>query len=296
MSDSGETTPPAPAAAPPPIPSGPAAATPYVPPPVPPYAAAAAAARAPQSAPPAQYAAPPDPSQAHYAAPPHPGQSQYAVPPHPAQAPAVPSGYPIPPGYPMPQGYAGPPGYGPPPGASQPGFSAHDHPTQPFAAPEGYAPPPQGYGPYTPPPQGYGPYTPPLSRRAAAGGSGLGVTALVLAVTAALGATVLGSIAAYYIGLGTGRELALRPMDIDFDWSMLTPVREWVLLGELAFWGGTAVGIWALVQGIIATVKNRGRGWGIAAIVIAIIGPIAFAIGVQAFLTAGFASGASLGA
>ncbi len=185
----------------------------------------------------------------------------------------------------MPQGYAGPPGYGPPPGASQPGFAAQDYPTQPFAAPEGYAPPPQGYGPYTPAP----------SRRAAAGGSGLGVTALVLAVIAALGATVLGSIAAYYIGLGTGRELALRPMDIDFDWSMLTPVREWVLLGELAFWGGTAVGIWALVQGIIATVKNRGRGWGIAAIVIAIIGPIAFAIGVQAFLTAGFASGASIG-
>ena len=76
-----------------------------------------------------------------------------------------------------------------------------------------------------------------------------------------MGATVLGSIAAYNIGLGTGREIALRPMDIDFDWSMLTPVREWVLVGELAFWGGTVLGIWALVQGIIAIVKNRGRGW-----------------------------------
>jgi hypothetical protein len=127
------------------------------------------------------------------------------------------------------------------------------------------------------------------------GGSGLGVVAFLFAVIAALGATILGSIAGFHIGLGTGREIALQPMDIDFDWSMLTPVREWVLLGELAFWGGTFFGIWAIVQGIIAIVKNRGRGWGIAAVIVAAIGPIAFATGVQAFLAAGFASGASVG-
>jgi outer membrane lipoprotein SlyB len=121
------------------------------------------------------------------------------------------------------------------------------------------------------------------------------VIAFVLAVLATFGATLLGSIAGYNIGLGTGREIALRPMDIDFDWSILTPVREWVLLGELSFWVGTILGIWALVQGIVAIVKNRGRGWGIAAVIVAVIGPIAFATGVQAFLAAGFASGASIG-
>ncbi len=87
----------------------------------------------------------------------------------------------------------------------------------------------------------------------------------------------------------------LDPTAVDFDWSILTPVRGWVLMAELAFWAGTILGIWALVQGIIATVKNRGRGWGIAALVIALIGPVAFAIGIQAFLAAGFASGASVG-
>jgi hypothetical protein len=134
----------------------------------------------------------------------------------------------------------------------------------------------------------------PPARRARRG-AGLGIAALVLAVLAAVGATVLGSIAGYGIGLGTGRSMALRPMDIDFDWSILTPVRDWVLLGEVAFWAGTALGTWALVQGIVAIVRDRGRGWGIAAVIVAVLGPIAFAIGVQTFLTAGFASGASVG-
>jgi len=127
------------------------------------------------------------------------------------------------------------------------------------------------------------------------GGSVLGVVAFVLAVIAAVGATILGSIAGYNVGVGTARNFLTDAANIDFDWSILTPVRGWVLLGELSFWGGTVLGIWALVQGIIAIVKNHGRGWGIAAVVIAVIGPIAFATGVQAFLAAGFAAGASVG-
>ncbi|MCR2809671.1 MULTISPECIES: DUF3824 domain-containing protein [unclassified Microbacterium] len=168
--------------------------------------------------------------------------------------------------------------------------------TPPYAAPEHVSGPPQGFAPppgYAAPLQGYGPYAPPAPRRLA-GRRWLGTVAFWLAMTAALGATALGAVAAYNIGLGTGRDLALSPGDIDFDWSILTPVREWVLIGELAFWAGTVLGIWALVQGIVATVKNRGRGWAIAAIVIAAIGPVAFSIGVQGLLAAGFATGASL--
>jgi hypothetical protein len=84
-------------------------------------------------------------------------------------------------------------------------------------------------------------------------------------------------------------------MDVDFDWSTLAPVRDWVLVGEVAFWAGTVLGVWAIIQGIVAVVKNSGRGWGIVAIVIGAIGPIAFLLGVQALLVAGFASGASIG-
>ena len=185
------------------------------------------------------------------------------------------------------QGYPTPPEYAT---LAYPASFRPAEPTLPvpytYAPPAGYAPPAQGYGPYVPlPPPG-------RVRRA---GAGLGIAALVMAVLAAVGATVLGSIAGYGIGLGTGRSIALQPMDIDFDWSILTPVRDWVLLGEVAFWVGTALGTWALVQGIIAIVKDRGRGWGIAAVIVAVLGPIAFAIGVQAFLAAGFASGASVG-
>lgn len=253
----------------PPPPEQPAGIPPRPPlPPVPPYAAAAAAQTSADSYPTEAYPTEAFPTSEYpspqYGAPTAYGQLQGYTAPSP--------GYPIPPGYPMPpQGYAAPQGY--------------VAPAPVYAPPQGYAPPPQGYGPYAPPPQ-------PLR---AAGGSGLGVVAFALAVIAAFGATIVGSIAGYSIGLGTGRDLVLNPAGIDFDWSILTPVRGWVLMGELAFWGGTTIGIWALVQGIIAIVANRGRGWGIAAVVIAVIGPIAFAIGVQALLAAGFASGASVG-
>lgn len=208
---------------------------------------------------------------------PNPAAGPPSIPPRP---PAPESAQPQ---YPTPPEYATLPYPAPPhaqPSYAQPGQVPH-----PYAPPPGYAPPPQGYGPYIPSPA-------PVP---AAGGSGLGIVALALAVLAALGATVVGSVAGYNIGLGTGRGIALQPMDVDFDWSILAAVREWVLLGELSFWAGTILGIWAIVQGIVAIVKNRGRGWGIAAVVVAAIGPIAFATGVQAFLAVGFASGASLG-
>lgn len=212
---------------------------------------------------------------------PHPDAAA-GPPPIPPRPPAPESAQPQ---YPTPPEYATLPYPAPPyaqPSYAQPGQAPHA-----YAPPPGYAPPPQGYGPYIP--------SPAIASAPAAGGSGLGIVAFALAVLAAIGASIVGSIAGFNIGLGTGREVALQPMDIDFDWSILTPVREWVLLGEAAFWAGTILGIWAIVQGIVAIVKNRGRGWGIAAVVVAAIGPIAFATGVQAFLAAGFASGASVG-
>ncbi|GAA3212069.1 hypothetical protein [Microbacterium terregens] len=221
-----------------------------------------------------------------------------------AGAPPLPPGPPVVPPYvpPAVPPYAAAAGYPPtaqtaapratPLPASQPGYASPEHPASAhgYGTPQGFAPP----SGYATPPQGYGPYAAAAPRSRPIGRPGLGIAAFCLAVAAVLGATVLGSVAGYSIGLGTGRDLALIPGDIDWDWSILTPVRGWVLLGELAFWAGTALGIWAIVQGIVATVKARGRGWGVAAIVIAAIGPIAFGIGAQGFLAVGFAAGASL--
>lgn len=127
-------------------------------------------------------------------------------------------------------------------------------------------------------------------------GAALGITALVVAVIATVGASLLAAIASFRIGLGAGREISSRAFDADFDWSILTPVRDWVLLGEVSFWAGTALGLWALVQGIVAIVTARGRGAGIAAVIIAALGPIAFGAVVQGLLTAGLASGTGVGA
>jgi hypothetical protein len=49
---------------------------------------------------------------------------------------------------------------------------------------------------------------------------------------------------------------------------------------ELAVAGGLAIlgsilGIWAIVQGIIAIVTKRGRGWGVFGLILAVLGPIA---------------------
>ena len=105
------------------------------------------------------------------------------------------------------------------------------------------------------------------------------------------GASIAVSIAAYQIGLGAGRQLAARALTADFDWSILSPVRDWVLLGEISFWVGTVFGLWALAQGIVAIVTGRGRGAGIAAAALAVAGPIAFFVALNVFLGLGLAAG-----
>jgi hypothetical protein len=72
-------------------------------------------------------------------------------------------------------------------------------------------------------------------------------------------------------------------------------VREWVLLGEIAFWAGTVLGIWAIVQGIVAIAKRRGLGTGIAAVVVAVVGFFIFVTTVYGAGLAGIATGASAG-
>ena len=119
--------------------------------------------------------------------------------------------------------------------------------------------------------------------------------ALIAGLLALVGPTIAVSVATYRIGLGASQRIAAAPMNPDFDWSILSPVRDWVLLGETAFWVGTALGLWALIQGIVALVTNRGRGAAIAAVVVAIVAPIAFAIAANVFLATGFATGAGLG-
>lgn len=206
--------------------------------------------------------------------------------------PAQPS--PPPPGWTPPAAppFGGPvgPAAGPPAGpaagaapAGQPGRSGQP-PYGPPSGPPGarYAPPVYGGPPARPQAE---------PRRPAV----VGIVAFVVALIATLGASLAGAIAAYRIGFGTGTAMASQPLAGDFDWSVLSPVRDAVLAGEVSFWVGTGLGLWALVQGAIAIVRGTGRGFGIAAVVLAALGPIAFFTAVQIALAVGRATSGFVG-
>lgn len=146
------------------------------------------------------------------------------------------------------------------------------------------------------------PYTPPVDPRAAAAlaapparrSGALGIVAVILAGLAAV-TPLFGAIAAYRVGIGAGRSIASLPQGAPFDFSLLTPVREWVLMGEVAFWVGTVLGVWAIIQGVMAIVTRRGRIAGIVAIAIAVLAPIAFAVAVVLALGSAAEAGSTIG-
>lgn len=106
---------------------------------------------------------------------------------------------------------------------------------------------------------------------------------------------ILAAVAAFRIGAGTGARLVDRPPASEFDLSILSPVRDWVLVGELSFWIGTVLGIWAIVQGIVAIARNRGRAPGVVAVVVAVLAPIVFAVATVLALGAGIEAGGFTG-
>lgn len=162
-----------------------------------------------------------------------------------------------------------------PPYAAQPPYAQ--------AAPVAYA------QPYA---VGYPYGTPPTPAARQAGAPALGLVALLLALAATVVCSIVAAIATAQAAPAFVTMIdSVYPGD-DPDLSYLSPVRGWVLAAEIAFWVGTALGIWAFIQGWIATVQRRGRGQGIAAIVISALGPFIFgAVALIGFL---YAAGMSL--
>ncbi|WP_251054538.1 hypothetical protein [Microbacterium sp. ISL-59] len=119
--------------------------------------------------------------------------------------------------------------------------------------------------------------------------SGLfGTIALVLSLLAAVVAPIIAGIAAFEIGRVLPQGVTTSTAE---DLSVLSPARDQVLWAELSFWIGTILGITAIVLGIIAIAKRRGRGTGIAAIVVAVLGAVIFFIVLVGALAAGSATG-----
>lgn len=102
----------------------------------------------------------------------------------------------------------------------------------------------------------------------------------LIAFVASLLAVVIGSILAFFGGIQSG-SLAQFAGAIDSNGNVesgaLPASANQIALAAGALsvaaflvWGAFA--LWGLIQGIIAGVKNRGRGWGIAAIVLSVVG------------------------
>jgi hypothetical protein len=119
----------------------------------------------------------------------------------------------------------------------------------------------------------------------------LGVVAFVVG----LAALVVGVIGGYLFGQAFGGSEAFRD---SMENSGATPSDSQItelmtssnaVTGSLMFYLGTALGLWAIVQGIIAAVTKRGRAWGVVAIILAVVAVIAFGIAI------GFAAVAASG-
>lgn len=124
--------------------------------------------------------------------------------------------------------------------------------------------------------------------------SAIGIVAVIVAGVAAM-TPIPAAVAAFRIGAGAGARLVDPAPASGFDLSILTPVRDWVLLAELSFWIGTVLGIWAVVQGIVAIVRDRGRIAGIVAVVIAVLAAVVFAVATVFALSAGMGAGIDTG-
>jgi hypothetical protein len=151
----------------------------------------------------------------------------------------------------------------------------------PQAPPGAYQVPVGGYAA----PQGG--YVAPEAGAQASGGF-LGILALILGGIAAIVIPIIAGIAGFEIGVRIPSGIDTNDPDL---LSTLSPARTQVLWAEISFWAGTALGIAAIVIGIIAIRKKQRRALGIVGLVLAVLGAGIFWIVLVITLSAGTATG-----
>lgn len=124
--------------------------------------------------------------------------------------------------------------------------------------------------PHVAPPAGTLLTPPPVARR----GRPLGTWALLLSLIATVLASAVGGFLAFRIARGVGPDLL---NSTTVDWRVFSPLRDLVLAAEVTFWTATVIGLIAFVLGVVATARDAGRGAGIGAIVVSVLGPLLFA-------------------
>jgi hypothetical protein len=100
-----------------------------------------------------------------------------------------------------------------------------------------------------------------------------------VAMYAAIGVFVLSVIASIVVGTSAGPLSTRTPTSFAFNTGDLSPQQAASFAGVGALMMvqillGTAIGLWALVQGIVAAATKRGRPFGVVAIIVAAAAPI----------------------
>ncbi|MGF6823220.1 hypothetical protein M2317_002131 [Microbacterium sp. ZKA21] len=172
-----------------------------------------------------------------------------------------------------------------------PAYEAPAYEAPAFSAPAYQAP----VGAYQAPVGGYqtavGPYAAPTAPEPQSRTTG--VLALILSLVAVILVPIFGAVAAFAVGsIIPGAVDDVTSADFE-SLAFLSPARDEVLWTEISFWTGTVLGIGAFVLGILAIVKRRGRGQGIAAVVVSVLGPVLFFTAVFIALGIGAAAGAA---
>jgi len=127
----------------------------------------------------------------------------------------------------------------------------------------------------------------------------LGALSLALALCALVGATLLSAITGFAAAEGAMRHaIVVSPSGLENLTesqllALLTPVRGLVLWAEIGFWAGTLLGVASLALGIVAIVTRRGRGPGIAGVVIAAVAPFLYGAAVGLAIVTGISVGAA---
>lgn len=132
-------------------------------------------------------------------------------------------------------------------------------------------------------------YVPPASANPK-GGNKLGLGAFVVSLVGVVG----GSIIALIAGMQSAALAPYADAGQRVDPNALPPEVQQAaalfgILTVVAFAVYAVLGLWGFVQGIVAAIKSRGRGWGIGAVVLSVLGGIVVGIA----LAAGAAIGAS---
>ena len=195
-----------------------------------------------------------------------------------AASPVSASGYPVPPAPHVPSNAPGGPG----------GGYVQTAP----GAPPVYVPP-TANAPVPPPAPT--PFPAPAATPVATPGSALGTVALIVAILAVVVSSILSATTGFAAAQGAISHAGinspggLESLSDEQALALLSPVRGLVLWAEIGFWAGTVLGLWALIQGIVAIATRRGRGRGIAATIVAAAGPIVYGVAVTIAVIVGIA-------